>query len=142
MKTDTIAAIATALSNSGIGIIRISGNEAVSIGDAVFRTKSGKRKLADVKSHTIHYGYIVDYNCVNDNNECRECKRENDSEDWKKYIASKYNVNLKPFNFQKEPNFRSLKSSFISKIFFKFPNKNSLISYLASLTNKRKFSAT
>jgi len=94
MKTDTIAAIATALSNSGIGIIRISGNEAVSIGDAVFRTKSGKRKLADVKSHTIHYGYIVDSYYLNDNNECRESKRENDSEDWKKYIVDEVMVSV------------------------------------------------
>ena len=60
MKTDTIAAISTALSDSGIGIIRISGEEAIMIGDALFRTKSGKRKLSEVKSHTIHYGYIVD----------------------------------------------------------------------------------
>lgn len=60
MKTDTIAAIATALSDSGIGIIRISGDEALKVGDSCFRTKSGKRKLLNVDSHTIHYGYIMD----------------------------------------------------------------------------------
>lgn len=60
MKTDTIAAIATALSDSGIGIIRISGDEAIKIGDLCFRTKSGKSKLLNVDSHTIHYGYIMD----------------------------------------------------------------------------------
>lgn len=60
MRTDTIAAIATALSDSGIGIIRISGEEAITIGDSIFRTRSGKRKLATVESHTVHYGYIVD----------------------------------------------------------------------------------
>ncbi len=60
MNTDTIAAIATALSDSGIGIIRISGEKAVEIGDSVFRTVSGKQILSQVKSHTIHYGYIVD----------------------------------------------------------------------------------
>lgn len=59
MRTETIAAIATALSDSGIGIIRISGEEAISIADSVFRNKDGKRKLCQVKSHTIHYGYIV-----------------------------------------------------------------------------------
>lgn len=57
---DTITAISTALSDSGIGIIRISGSEAISIANAVFITKSGKRKLKNVDSHTIHYGYIVD----------------------------------------------------------------------------------
>lgn len=60
MKTDTIAAIATALSDSGIGIIRISGEEAIPVADRIFRNKYGKRKLLEVKSHTIHYGYIVD----------------------------------------------------------------------------------
>ncbi len=59
MKTDTIAAIATALSDSGIGIIRISGTEAIQVADTIFRTKSGKKKLSIVDSHTIHYGYIV-----------------------------------------------------------------------------------
>lgn len=45
MKTDTIAAIATAVSDSGIGIIRISGDEAVEIADKVYRSRSGKRDL-------------------------------------------------------------------------------------------------
>ena len=51
MKTDTIAAIATALSDSGIGIIRVSGDEAVAITDQIFRTKGGKRILSEVLSH-------------------------------------------------------------------------------------------
>lgn len=60
MKTDTIAAIATALSESGIGIIRISGEEAIETADRIFRTRSGKKILKNVESHTIHYGFIVD----------------------------------------------------------------------------------
>ena len=60
MKTDTIAAIATALSEAGIGIIRISGEEAIETADRIFRTKSGKKILKSVESHTIHYGFIVD----------------------------------------------------------------------------------
>lgn len=60
MKTDTIAAIATALSDSGIGIIRISGPEAVEIADQVFQTKSGRHILKTFDTHTIHYGYIAD----------------------------------------------------------------------------------
>ena len=60
MKTETIAAIATAMSNSGIGIIRISGDEAVSIADKIYRSKNQKKKLSQVKSHTMHYGYIYD----------------------------------------------------------------------------------
>lgn len=60
MKTETIAAIATAVSDSGIGIIRISGEEAVAVGNRIYRTKSGEAGLAGFKSHTIHYGFIVD----------------------------------------------------------------------------------
>lgn len=60
VKTDTIAAIATAMSDSGIGIIRISGSDALTVADKMFRSKSGKKKLADVQSHTIHYGFIYD----------------------------------------------------------------------------------
>ena len=65
MKTDTIAAIATGMTSSGIGIIRISGDEAVTIVDKIFRMKSGK-KLSEVESHTIHYGHICDGNEVID----------------------------------------------------------------------------
>ena len=60
MKTDTIAAIATAMSNSGIGIVRISGNEALEVADRIFRPKKGSRKVSDMETHTIHYGYVVD----------------------------------------------------------------------------------
>lgn len=60
MKTDTIAAIATAVSDSGIGIIRISGDEAIKAADQVYRSKGNKKRLSDVESHTIHYGFIYD----------------------------------------------------------------------------------
>ena len=60
MKTDTIAASATAMSPSGIGIIRLSGEEALSIVDKIYRSKSGNKKLSECESHTIHYGYIYD----------------------------------------------------------------------------------
>ena len=60
MKTDTIAAIATALSDSGIGIIRISGPEAVTVADRIFRTGSGKHRLKEYATHTIHYGFVAD----------------------------------------------------------------------------------
>lgn len=60
MNTDTIAAIATGLSNGGISIIRISGSDTFSIIDRIYRSKSGKKILSKEKSHTIHYGFIVD----------------------------------------------------------------------------------
>lgn len=60
MKTDTIAAIATAMSPSGIGIIRISGDEAFTIIDRIYRSKNNKKKLSECASHTIHYGFIYD----------------------------------------------------------------------------------
>lgn len=60
MKSDTIAAVATGLTNSGISIIRVSGEEAVSVVDSVFVSKSGKHILKNVPSHTIHYGFIYE----------------------------------------------------------------------------------
>lgn len=58
-NNQVIAAIATAMSDSGIGIIRVSGDEAIELVDKVFVAK-GKIKLVDVSSHTIHYGFIYD----------------------------------------------------------------------------------
>ncbi len=57
---DTIAAIATAMSDSGIGIVRISGDEAIEIADKIFRSVNPDKKLKQVKSHTVHYGFIYD----------------------------------------------------------------------------------
>lgn len=58
--TDTIAAISSSAGNSGIGIIRISGDEAIEIADKVFRAGKKDKRLCDVESHTVHYGHIVD----------------------------------------------------------------------------------
>jgi tRNA modification GTPase len=90
MNTDTIAAIATAVSNAGISIIRISGNDALTIIDKIFRTKNDVddlkekqfsydetdflqekiiirgKKLSECESHTAHYGYIVDKGTIID----------------------------------------------------------------------------
>ena len=61
MRTDTIAAIATGMSNSGIGIVRISGDEAFAVIERIYRDKEGKKRpLGQLKSHTVHYGYIYD----------------------------------------------------------------------------------
>lgn len=59
MNTETIAAIATGLTNSGISIIRVSGDEAVKCVDSIFRAKS-KKSLSETRSHSVTYGYIVD----------------------------------------------------------------------------------
>ena len=57
-ETETIAAIATAMSNSGIGIIRVSGDEAISITDKIFVSVKDGKKLENVKTHTLHFGHI------------------------------------------------------------------------------------
>ena len=59
MKTDTIAAIATAMSDSGIGIVRVSGEDAVTIVDKIYRNSKQERTLTRYASHTIHYGSVV-----------------------------------------------------------------------------------
>lgn len=56
-RKDTIAAISTGMSNSGIGIVRISGTDALQIIDRIYK---GKEVLSQVPSHTIHYGFIKD----------------------------------------------------------------------------------
>lgn len=66
MTGDTIAAIATGMTNSGIGIVRISGNEAFHIIDKIYQSKNGKKKISEMESHTVHYGYIVDGNQIID----------------------------------------------------------------------------
>mgnify|MGYP001050584619 CR=1 FL=1 len=59
MKTDTIAAIATAMTSSGIGIIRISGGQAFEVIEKIFKKKNGG-KIDLSRSHTVQYGYICD----------------------------------------------------------------------------------
>lgn len=58
--SQTIAAISTAMTESGIGIVRMSGEKAFAIADKIYKSKNGKKLLSQQKSHTIHYGYIVD----------------------------------------------------------------------------------
>lgn len=56
----TIAAISTAMSASGIGIIRISGENAMEVLSKIYRSKNGKKKIKEAPTHTIHYGHIYD----------------------------------------------------------------------------------
>ena len=63
---DTIAAVATAMTASGIGIIRISGPESREIAGKIYRSKGGKKRLENVSSHTIQYGFICDENEIID----------------------------------------------------------------------------
>lgn len=56
----TIAAISTAMSASGIGIVRISGEDAMNVIARIYRSKNGRKNIKKVKTHTIHYGYIYD----------------------------------------------------------------------------------
>ncbi|MBM7648140.1 tRNA modification GTPase [Bacillus ectoiniformans] len=56
---DTIAAISTPMGEGAIAIVRLSGDEAISIADGIFKSPNGK-KLTEVDSHTIHYGHLMD----------------------------------------------------------------------------------
>lgn len=60
MTGDTIAAIATAMSPSGIGIVRISGEDSMEIIGKIYRSKNNKKDILKAASHTIHYGFIYD----------------------------------------------------------------------------------
>ncbi len=59
LLNDTIAAISTPIGEGGIGIIRLSGKDSIKIVEKVFMSPS-LRRLSDLKSHTITYGFIVD----------------------------------------------------------------------------------
>jgi len=59
MIDDTIAAISTPIGEGGISIIRISGSDAVKIASSIFKAKRNI-DLKNVKSHTVHYGFIYD----------------------------------------------------------------------------------
>lgn len=56
----TIAAISTAMGTSGIGIVRMSGNDSMEIMSKIFRPKNNKKNMMEADSHTIHYGHICD----------------------------------------------------------------------------------
>ncbi|HNX91350.1 MAG TPA: tRNA uridine-5-carboxymethylaminomethyl(34) synthesis GTPase MnmE, partial [Candidatus Omnitrophota bacterium] len=58
---DTITAISTPMGKGGIGIIRLSGNKAFSIADAIF-VPGKKNKPSECPTHTVHHGYIIDPN--------------------------------------------------------------------------------
>ena len=62
----TIVAIATALNNSGISIIRISGKDALNIIYKIFQPKNKEKDIRKVKSFTLHYGNIVDNDVIVD----------------------------------------------------------------------------
>lgn len=59
-KSDTIAAIATPMTGSGIGVIRISGEEAFAVAERVFEPRKKGKILSAQSTYTIHYGNIVD----------------------------------------------------------------------------------
>ena len=77
-QEDTIAAIATGMTESGIGIIRISGKDSVASGNQIFRTISGKKILDKVESHTFHHGYILDDRSIE--------MDDRKNHDWKNHI--------------------------------------------------------
>ena len=56
----TIAAISTPLSASGLGVIRISGEEAVSVGEKMFRSFKGGKKLSELSGYSCAYGRVFD----------------------------------------------------------------------------------
>lgn len=58
-EQDTICAVATAMSEAGIGIIRISGPEAINVADRLYRNSKGQRTLCSMKPNSIHFGYII-----------------------------------------------------------------------------------
>ena len=59
MAEETISAVITALGEGAVGIVRISGEQALAVGETLFKAVSGK-KLAEYSSHTMVYGHVYD----------------------------------------------------------------------------------
>ena len=59
-KSETIVAISTAMSNSGIGIVRVSGEKSIEIVKKIFSPYKKEKDIEKVSSHTVHYGNITD----------------------------------------------------------------------------------
>ena len=57
MDFDTITSISTPMGEGAIGRVRLSGPQAIEIGDILYK---GKKKLSEVETHTINYGHIID----------------------------------------------------------------------------------
>ena len=57
MDFDTITSISTPMGEGAIGIVRLSGPQAIEIGDILYK---GKKNLSEVETHTINYGHIID----------------------------------------------------------------------------------
>ena len=55
MNFDTIAAISTPIGTAGLSVIRISGDQAIALFNTIFKGKD----LTKVKSHTLHYGFVL-----------------------------------------------------------------------------------
>ena len=60
MINDTIAAIASGITSSGVGVIRISGPDAFAVADKIFFPSQGEKDIFKYKPYTMHYGYICD----------------------------------------------------------------------------------
>ena len=60
LVNDTIAAIATGMGNAGVGIIRISGKNAVEVASKVFRPANEEKKIESMKSYTAAFGQVYD----------------------------------------------------------------------------------
>ena len=94
MKTDTIVAVATALSDAGIGIIRVSGDEAFEIVNKLFVNKYGKHALLNYNTHTIHYGYIGYFSAKHYFIENQKEKSIESCDNWKSHIVDEVMVTV------------------------------------------------
>lgn len=63
--SDTIAAVATGMNQGGIGVIRVSGEQAIEVVDSIFIPKKRGKEIQNLSSYTAAYGNIIDKNELN-----------------------------------------------------------------------------
>lgn len=104
-ENDTIAAITTGLTESGVGIIRVSGEDSIDIVSRIFVNKYGKHRIKEKASHTISFGYIIDIQNNLKCNKLADCATEEAEEyssksavssegEWKKNIIDEVMVSV------------------------------------------------
>ena len=93
--SDTIAAIATGMNQGGIGVIRVSGENAIAVADSIFVPKKKGKEIRNLDSYTAAYGNIVDKRKLNSNHSVLD-----ESVNVQNYENRENDINIEENNFE------------------------------------------
>ena len=111
--SDTIAAIATGMNQGGIGVIRVSGENAIVVADSIFVPKKKGKEIRNLDSYTAAYGNIVDKRKLNSNHSVLD-----ESVNVQNHDNRENDINIEENNYILKnivfPSYQSLKNSLSS----------------------------